>query len=111
MIEKAIERGERNKRVPAWLRAVCILPCLAATVWLIIYWDGVYGHIADIQISWFDGYYVIITGLITLVVYLFILFICLLPALLMVNIIRLLFFKEKKQEPTDLPMSERSTYK
>jgi len=111
MIEKAVELGERNKRIPAWIRAVIILPCIGLAVWLIIYLDGVYGYVIDLQVSWFDGYYLILTGLMTLLVYLFILFVCLLPGALLVNITARLFFKEKKTEPTDLPMSERSTYK
>ena len=44
--------------------------------------------IADVQISWFDGYYVILTFLLMMLVYLLVLVICLLPGLFIMSIVR-----------------------
>ncbi|MBI3134581.1 MAG: hypothetical protein HYZ14_07900 [Bacteroidetes bacterium] len=94
MFEKAAQAGNRNKIVPGWLRALLVLPFVAGGIVLMVYMGNIYDAVADIQVSWFDRYYVIITGLITLVVYLFILLISLIPGIILTILARR--FYEKK---------------
>ncbi len=110
MLESAIKSGEKNKLVPGWLRALIIIPCFAgAILFMIFYLGGTFDYIADIQISWFDGYYVVITSLLTVLVYLVVLLIGLIPAALLIRIIRPIFEKKEKKSEY-LPMNERSKY-
>ena len=110
MLESAIKSGEKNKLVPAWLRALIIIPCFAgAILFMIFYMGGTFDYIADIQISWFDGYYVIITSLLTLLIYLVVLLLALIPAAILIRIFRPLFEKRDKTAEY-LPMNERSKY-
>lgn len=110
MLESALKSGEKNKLVPAWLRACIIIPCFACAIFcMIFYLSGTFDYIANIQISWFDGYYVIITTLLNVLVYLLVLLISLIPAVILIRLLSPLY--EKKQKESDyLPMNERSKY-
>jgi hypothetical protein len=96
--EKIASAGEKNKIVPVWLRAFFVLPCLAACVWLMIYMGNVYMYIAEIEASILDGsYYVILTFLLTAVVYGVVLIVCLVPALILTNIARKFYERKQRQ--------------
>lgn len=89
--EKAEEMGQRNKIVPAWLRAVIIVPLFILCAYMIIEDVGVYVWIKEAQLSAFDGFYVVLTGLLTLLV-------CLLPALPLVTMARKHYEKKQAEE-------------
>lgn len=84
----------KNLIIPAWVRVLIIVPFLVLFVLITIYLGNVYEMIADVQISWFDGYYVIITFLLMMLVYLLLLVICLLPGLFLLSIVRK-FYQDK----------------
>lgn len=110
MLESDIKSGEKNKLIPGWLLALIIIPCFAgAILFMIFYMGGTFDYIANIQISWFDGYYVVITSLLTVLVYLVVLLTALIPAKILIRIIRPLFEKDEKKSDY-LPMNERSKY-
>jgi hypothetical protein len=106
--EKLASAGEKNKIVPVWLRAFFIMPCLVVCVWLMIYMGNVYMYIAEMEASMLDGsYYVILTFLLTAVVYAAVLLVCLVPALILTNIARK--FYERKQRRDHNAMGEEKT--
>jgi hypothetical protein len=91
--------SEKNKLVPGWIRALIIIPCLAGCTALMIYCGNIFDFIAEVQIGWFDKYYVIVTFLITVVVYLFILVICLIPAAVLIRLVRVFYEKKQNASP------------
>lgn len=78
----------KNLIIPAWVRVLIIVPFLVVFVFITIYLGNVYEMIADVQISWFDRYYVILTFLLMMLVYLLLLVICILPGLFIMSIAR-----------------------
>lgn len=84
----------KNLIIPAWVRVLIIVPFLVLFVFIAIYLGNVYEMIADVQISWFDGYYVVLTFLLMMLVYLLVLVICLLPGLFLLSIVRK-FYQDK----------------
>jgi hypothetical protein len=94
MTDNNSDQYNKNLIIPAWLRVSLIVPFLALFVIVVIYLGNVYEMIADVQISWFDGYYVIITFLLMMLVYLLLLVICILPGLFIMSIVRK-FYQDK----------------
>ncbi|MCC7453883.1 MAG: hypothetical protein IT222_06940 [Crocinitomix sp.] len=82
------DQYNKNLIIPAWVRVLIIVPFLVLFVFIAIYLGNVYEMIADVQISWFDGYYVILTFLLMMLVYLLVLVICLLPGIFLLSIVR-----------------------
>lgn len=96
MIEKISKAGERNKIVPGWLRAVFVLPFVIGGIILMVSLGNIYDELAIIQASWFDGkYYILINMLMTILVYLLILVISLLPGLILTFIARRVYEKRR----------------
>ena len=94
LFQKVEEMGQRNRIVPAWLRAVIIIPCFILAGYMIVEDVWIYQWIKELQLQAFDGYYVVLTGLLTLLP-------CLIPALVLVTMARKHYEQKEKHHLSD----------
>lgn len=64
--------------VPAWIRVPVLVAALAAAGYQLVAQVGVAGWLIEVQTELFDGFYVVLTGLLTLLV-------CIVPAALLIQ--------------------------
>lgn len=93
LFKKAEELGQRNRKVPAWLRAFIILPCFGLAFYMIFQDKWIYFWLKEIQLEAFDGYYMVFTGLLTILP-------CLIPALVVVTLARR-YYEQKEIDHFD----------
>ena len=79
--EKVEELGRRNRVIPAYIRALVVAPFVALDVYMIVEKKWIYLWLRDLQIDSFDGYYMLLTIMLTTII-------SVAPALPVISIIR-----------------------
>ncbi|MCA9670654.1 MAG: hypothetical protein KC503_33890 [Myxococcales bacterium] len=87
--------SERSRRVPLALRLVLILGALGLSVYWGFAYAGPYRWLAELQLSWFGSYVVMLTGALTLLL-------LLLPSLVAIQLLALAFPPSAARDPGPL---------
>lgn len=89
LFESVEEIGEKNKIIPPLVRALIVGPFASAAIYMMIEKTGIYLWLRDVQIDLFDGYYMVLSILLTLII-------CVLPSIPLIVIARKHYEKKKK---------------
>lgn len=88
----------KKLKIPGWLNTILAILSLLLFVLVIIYLGNLYKILVKLQISWFDGYNEEWTVFLTIFAYALILFICLLPYLLITQLLDRIYRKKEALE-------------
>lgn len=91
----------KKLKIPGWINTILAILSLSLFVLVIIYFGNLYQILVNLQISWFDGYFEEWTVFLTIFGYALILFICLLPYLVITQLLDRIYRKKEADEMID----------
>ena len=86
------ELGQKNRAIPGWIRFLVAAPLLGLASYWTFGYHGLYKWMAELQLSWFDAYQVIITGMLTYLI-------CMIPIFPIFRILRTKYDRAPVNKP------------